>query len=55
MAEIKKIETPTFCMTTLLNFSVTQLSIGRMLYKDVCWFGWDIWVTQWRQLSTCVI
>lgn len=45
----KNHENPTFCMSPLLNFSVTQLSMGRMLHKAICWFGWDIWVIQWRQ------
>ena len=48
MAEIQKTWKPNF-LYDHINFSVAQLSIARMLHKDVCWFRWDIWVIQWRQ------
>lgn len=39
-------------MYNILDFYVTQLSTEKVLYENVCWFGWDIWVIQqWQPTS----
>lgn len=32
-------------MYNILDFYVTA-STEKVLYENVCWFGWDIWVIQ---------